>query len=96
MDAAGVMGHRQRAVDRCNHLRQPAGLKTGRHQDKISGTVSQMFHFIAKFTNCYAFLKLVIINDVPKGHLIISIGYEYDLQILVPVAGDYPVEYFCQ
>ncbi len=58
MDAAGIVGHRQRAVDGGNHLRQAAGFKTGGHQDKISGTVGQMFQFIAEITNGHALLKL--------------------------------------
>jgi len=91
MNATGIVGNRQGAVDRGDHLRQAAGFKPGRHQDKISGPVSAVLQVLAEIANRHAILKSMEQYDITEDILIIAVGNEDNLKIAVPVSGYHPV-----
>ena len=88
VDAAGVMGHRQGAVDRADHLGQPAGFEARRHENEIGGPIGQAGQVFVKFADRHAPGEIMEADDVFEDRLVFAAGYEDDLQVLVPELGD--------
>jgi len=92
MESAGIVCNRQRTVDRCDHLRQAAGFKAGRHQNKVGSTVSLMFEVFVKITNSHPAVKIMIRYDISKNTLIVAVGHKNNLQAVFPVVSNDLVE----
>ena len=94
MKPPSIMNHRQCTIDSTDHLRQPTGLKQGRHQYKISSTVGQMFQPLVEIAYGHLLMYLMEINDVFKMFLKLTVGHKEKLNMLFPVHRDYPIENF--
>ncbi len=92
VQAAGVVHHRQRAVDGGDHLRQAAGLEPRGHEDEIRRGVGQVLQLLVEVADRHPLVELVVVDDVLKYSLVVAVGHEDDLQVPVPAAGDDLVE----
>ena len=92
MDPAGILGHRKGAVNRSDHLGQAAGLKFRRYQNKIGRRVGQVLHLKIKITNRHPIHKPMVVDNVFKYILIITVGHKNHLQMLIPVGGENAIE----
>ena len=85
MNTAGVVNHRQRPVEGGDHLRQPTGFESGRHQDKIGSTIGLVLQLFAEIAHSHSLMQIVKRDDITKYPLIFAIGHKHDLQVITPI-----------